>query len=209
MAKLQLPPVYPITASSVGTELDHVAQVREFLSSGIRFFQIREKTMDDRRFHSLLLQIRQLCDQASARFVVNDRVDLAIASGADGVHLGQTDLPVKVARQLLGKRAIVGISTHNREQFLKARGLDVDYVAIGPVYETTTKQSPHPPLGPQFIRQIAAIKRHPLVAIGGINLENAASVWKAGADSVAVISDISAARSPAQRISEYLGLCPQ
>jgi thiamine-phosphate pyrophosphorylase len=209
MAKLELPPVYPITASLVGTELDHVAQVREFLSSGIRFFQIREKTMDDRRFLSLLLQIRQLCDQASAKFVVNDRVDLAIASGADGVHLGQTDLPVKVARQLLGKKAIVGISTHNREQFLKARGLDVDYVAIGPVYETKTKQSPHPPLGHRFIREVAAIKRHPLVAIGGINLENAASVWKAGAESVAAISDISAAPSPAQRISEYLRLCPK
>ena len=209
MSKLELPPVYPITASYVGMEPDHVAQVRKFLSSGIRFFQIREKRMDDRRFHSLLLQIRQLCDQASAKFIVNDRVDLALASGADGVHLGQTDLPVSAARQLLGRQAIVGISTHNREQFLKALEVDVDYVAVGPVYETATKQSSHPPVGHQFIREVSAIKRHPLVAIGGISLETAPRVWEAGAESVAVISDISAASNPEQRISEYLRLCPQ
>ncbi len=209
MAKLELPPIYPVTASSGTTEVDHIAQARDFLSAGIRVFQIREKGMDDRAFCSLLLQIRQLCDQASAKFIVNDRIDLALASGADGVHLGQTDLPVEIARQLLGKDAIVGISTHDRAQFLRAQEMDVDYVAIGPIYETETKQSPYPPLSHQFIREVVELKRHPLVAIGGINLGNVTRVWEAGADSVAVISDIIDAPNPGQRISEYLRLSRQ
>jgi thiamine-phosphate pyrophosphorylase len=206
MANLELPPIYPITASSGTTATDHVAQVREFLSAGVYVFQVREKQMDDRAFCSLLLQIRQVCDQASAQFIINDRIDLALASGADGVHLGQTDLPVDVARRLLGQEAIIGISTHNRTQFLQAQEMDVDYVAIGPIYETGTKESPYPPLTHQFIQEVVKLKRHPLVAIGGISLETAPRVWEAGADSIAVISDIMDAPNPGQRISEYLRL---
>jgi len=206
MANLELPPIYPITASSGTTATDHVAQVREFLSAGVYVFQVREKQMDDRAFCSLLLQIRQVCDQASAQFIINDRIDLALASGADGVHLGQTDLPVDVARRLLGQEAIIGISTHNRIQFLQAQEMDVDYVAIGPIYETGTKESPYPPLTHQFIQEVVKLKRHPLVAIGGISLETAPRVWEAGADSIAVISDIIDAPNPGQRISEYLRL---
>ncbi len=206
MANLELPPIYPITASSGTTATDHVAQVREFLSAGVYVFQVREKQMDDQAFCSLLLQIRQVCDQASAQFIINDRIDLALASGADGVHLGQTDLPVDVARRLLGQEAIIGISTHNRIQFLQAQEMDVDYVAIGPIYETGTKESPYPPLTHQFIQEVVKLKRHPLVAIGGISLETAPRVWEAGADSIAVISDIIDAPNPGQRISEYLRL---
>ncbi|HUV14794.1 MAG TPA: thiamine phosphate synthase [Acidobacteriota bacterium] len=206
MAKLELPPIYPITASSALTGTDHVAQARAFLSAGLCFFQVREKQMDDRTFCALLLQIRQLCDQASAQFIINDRIDLALASGADGVHLGQTDLPVDIARRLLGKDAIIGISTHNRNQFLQAQEMDVDYVAVGPIYRTGTKESPYPPLNHQFIQEVVELKRHPLVAIGGISLETAPRVWEAGADSVALISDIVAAPNPGQRISEYLRL---
>lgn len=206
MAKLVLPPIYPITASSGITETDHVAQAREFLRVGVSFFQVREKQMDDRAFCAMLFQIRQLCDQASAQFIINDRIDLALASGADGVHLGQTDLPVDIARRLLGKDAIIGVSTHNRTQFLEAQKMDVDYVAIGPIYETGTKASPFPPLSHSFIEEVAELKQHSLVAIGGISLKTAFRVWEAGADSIAVISDIIDAPNPGQRISEYLRL---
>lgn len=203
-AKLELLPIYPITASSEDATLDHTVQVRAFLKAGIRLFQVREKRMDDRPYYHQLIEIRRLCDQFSARFLVNDRIDLAQASGADGVHLGQTDLPVAVVRGLLRKNAIVGISTHDRAQFLAAQKMDVDYVALGPVFETGTKRSPYRPLGQEFVREMVQFKRHPLVAIGGINLENAPAVWGAGADSVAVISNILNAPNPEQRICEYL-----
>lgn len=204
MVEMQLMPVYPITASSGETALDHVDQARALLRAGVRLFQVREKALGDRSYLAQLHRIRLLCDQASAQFIVNDRIDLALASRADGVHLGQWDLPAEIARQLLGKDAIVGVSTHDRTQFLKAQEMDVTYVAIGPIYETRTKESTHDPLGPEFIRRISGLKRLPLVAIGGITLENVKPVWEAGADSVAIISDISQAPDPAMRVSEYL-----
>ena len=137
---------------------------------------------------------------------MNDRVDLVLAGGADGVHLGQTDLPVKVARELLGKAALIGLSTHNQDQFLEAQSQDIDYIAIGPIFSTSTKERENPPLGVEAMGRLIADSRYPVVAIGGISLKNAAQVWAAGADSVAVISDIVNAPDPAKRVSQYLAL---
>ncbi|MGW8179542.1 MAG: thiamine phosphate synthase, partial [bacterium] len=151
-----------------------------------------------------LLKIKDLCGQSEAAFLVNDRIDLVLAAGAAGVHLGQTDLPVETARRVLGETAIIGISTHTPQQFLSAQTSDVDYVAVGPIFPTLTKASEYEPLGLDFVYQNAAYKKRPLVAIGGIHLENALQVWRAGADSVAVVSDLANQQDPAARIKDYL-----
>jgi thiamine-phosphate pyrophosphorylase len=199
MRELHLDPLYPITSAP-----DHVRLATEYLKAGIRFFQVRDKLLEDARFYQQLLEISKLCSQFGARFVVNDRVDFAMATGAAGVHLGQTDLPVLEARRLLGEQAIIGISTHNREQFLEAQSAPINYVALGPIFETSTKESANKPLGVEFLREVACERRHPLVAIGGICLENAMEIWRAGADSIAVISDITKSGDPARRIEEFL-----
>ena len=199
MRELHLDPLYPITSSGQ----NHLLLVRTYLETRIQLFQVRDKELDDASLYDQLLQIKELCLQANARFIVNDRVDLALASGADGVHLGQTDLPVDVARRILGEGAIIGISTHNRAQFLEAQQSAADYVALGPIFSSSTKESAFPPLGTQALRELSYEKKRPLVAIGGIQLENVLEVWRSGADSVAVISDIAKAKNPHTRIRSY------
>jgi thiamine-phosphate pyrophosphorylase len=209
MTDIQLAPLYPITASQGVTPFSHVQQAKMFLETGIRFFQVREKTMPDSLLYRELLHIKQLCDEANARFLVNDRVDLALAVEAAGVHLGQNDLPVPVARRLLGEDAIIGVSTHDREQYRIAQESEADYVAIGPIFKTPTKKSEYPALGVNVVQTMAQKKRRPLVAIGGICLETGIELWKAGVDSVAVVSDIATAAEPRKRIQRYLEAWPR
>ena len=147
-----------------------------------------------------------MCELSQARFLVNDRVDLALASKAHGVHLGQTDLPVAAARELLGEDAILGLSTHSRTQFERALQEDIDYLALGPIFTTTSKDSPYPPLGTDLLRQLVTSSPLPVVAIGGITLETTRKVWASGAASVAVISDIVQAECPSDKMTEYLKL---
>jgi len=204
MRHLKLGKVYPITASNNLNGLDHAQLVEQYLKGGTRFLQVREPTLPDSLLYPQLLKIQSLCEPLGAQFLINDRVDLALAAGAHGVHLGQDDLPVRVARDLLGREAIIGLSTHNRQQFLDAQAQDVDYIAMGPVFSTSTKETENPALGVEALGELIADSRYPVVAIGGISLEKAPQVWIAGADSVAVISDIANAEDPAQRVSQYL-----
>ncbi len=153
-----------------------------------------------------MLEVRSLCDPVKAQFLVNNRVDLAMAVKAHGVHLGQEDLPVAIARKILGKEALIGLSTHNRDQFLDAQREDIDYLALGPLFPTTTKATENPPVGVETLRELVAESRVPVVAIGGISLERAEDLWTAGAHSVAVISDITKNADPARRVAEYLAL---
>lgn len=125
--------------------------------------------------------------QAGGTFIVNDRADVALLSGASGVHLGQDDLPAELARRVLTAGQHVGLSTHNRAQFDQAQASSADYIAFGPIFPTTTKERPDPVVGLERLREMRRLTRKPLVAIGGITLDNAASVIEAGADSVAVI----------------------
>ena len=206
MRKLQLGKVYPITDSRNDNALSHLRLAEKFLEGGVRFFQVREKSLPDPLLHEQLLQIKQLCQRFGAQFLINDRVDLALSVQADGVHLGQSDLPVEVARGRLGEKALIGLSTHTPDQFHQAQNRDIDYVAIGPIFPTSTKQSEYPPLGIEPVQDLVAAAGHPVVAIGGIHLGNAAGLWKAGLDSVAVISDIVNAPNPAQRVHSYLEL---
>ncbi len=206
MRHLKLGKVYPITASNNLNGLDHAQLVEQYLKGGSRFLQVREPTLPDSLLYPQLLRIQSLCESLEAQFVINDRADLALAVRAHGVHLGQADLPVRVARDLLGEEAIIGLSTHNRQQFLDAQTQDVDYIAIGPIFSTSNKETENPPLGVAALGALIADSRYPVVAIGGISLEEAPQVWTAGADSVAVISDLANAADPAQRVSQYLSL---
>jgi thiamine-phosphate pyrophosphorylase len=140
------------------------------------------------------------------RIIVNDRPDIAAMIGAGGVHVGQEDLPVEAARAICGSSCWVGVSTHNLAQLREADRTSADYIAVGPIFPTATKENPDPVVGIDFLRSARQETRKPLVAIGGITIESAAEVFRAGADSVAVIRDLLEAPSPGQRAREYLAI---
>jgi len=139
-------------------------------------------------------------------FIVNDRADVANLAGASGVHVGQEDLGVEAARSVIGRDRLVGVSTHNRQQFQQAAATSADYIAVGPIFSTSTKANPDPVVGTDFIRQVRPLTDKPIVTIGGITLGRAAEVIQAGADSVAVIGDILRAPDPGARAHQYLEL---
>ena len=138
--------------------------------------------------------------------MLNDRADVASAAEASGVHVGQEDLRAEAARSVIGTGKLLGVSTHNLEQFKEAAATSADYVAVGPLFSTSTKANPDPVVGIEFIRSVRALTGKPIVAVGGITLERAAEVIQAGADSVAVISDILLAPDPGQRARQYVEL---
>jgi thiamine-phosphate pyrophosphorylase len=152
---------------------------------------------------------RQLIERVApggVRVIVNDRPDIAAMVEAGGVHVGQHDLPADEARRICGPSCWVGVSAHNIEQLRAADLTSVDYVAVGPVFPTSTKENPDPVIGLEFLRVARRATRKTLVAIGGITVESAGEVFRAGADSVAVIRDLVAAPDPASRAAEYLSI---
>jgi len=167
---------------AVGTAVAAVA------AGGVRIVQFRAKGLPDRRLFTLATEAAAAAREAGVLLVVNDRADVARMLGADGVHVGQDDLPPREVRRLLPSGSILGLSTHGLGQLDAARDEPVDYVAIGPVFPTRTKADPHPVVGLEIVRRARQRTRRPLVAIGGITAENARSVVEAGADGVAVIS---------------------
>jgi thiamine-phosphate pyrophosphorylase len=189
----RFPRVYPIT--DVGLSgLSHAEQVKRLSAGGATLVQLREKNLSPAEFYLEARAAIEIARQNDLRIIINDRVDIAAALDADGVHLGQGDLPPQAARDLLGKAAIIGFSTHNVEQAREALHLPINYLAIGPVFETRTKKDTEPVVGLDAIRELRGIAGDlALVAIGGITAENAREVLDAGADSVAVISGLLAA----------------
>ena len=186
----RLPKIYPITDAAISS-LTHAEQVAHLLSGGASLIQLREKNKSARDFFDDALAAMRLAQAADATLIINDRVDIALALGASGVHLGQTDMPVHAARQLLGPAAIIGHSTHTLDQVRDALVLPINYLAFGPVFSTTTKRNPDPVAGLDQLRQAKALAGHlPLVAIGGIRQSNMADVFATGADSAAIISEI-------------------
>ena len=184
----RIPRVYPLT-DVVISGLSHAEQVKRLAAGGATIIQLREKTMAACDFYNEAKAAVEIARNTGIRLIINDRVDIALAVGADGVHLGQDDLPVESARALLGPSAIIGLSTHNLQQAEKARSLPVSYIALGPIFTTRTKSNPDPELGLSRLQQISKVmKSIPLVAIGGITPQNATDVIAAGADSVAQIS---------------------
>jgi thiamine-phosphate pyrophosphorylase len=179
----------------------------ELADAGVRLMQLRDKRASPRDIH---LQTREFVEHLSprgVRLIVNDRADIAAMAGAGGVHVGQEDLAVEEARRICGPPpAWVGVSTHNLDQLREAARTSADYIAVGPLFPTTTKANPEPVVGIEFLREARGLTRKPIVAIGGITVERAADVFRAGADSVAVIRDLALARDPGARAREYLAI---
>lgn len=183
-----LPKVYPITDQRIAG-ISHAEQVSQFAAGGARLVQVREKYLPSGDFYSAAVDAVAAGRPNGIKIIINDRVDIALASAADGVHLGQHDLPPVLARKLLGDAAVIGLSTHNLRQAVEASRQPVDYIGVGPIFPTMTKSDPDPVVGLDNLAAIRdAVGPLPIVAIGGITLENASEVLNAGADSVALVS---------------------
>jgi thiamine-phosphate pyrophosphorylase len=182
--------LYPLTDRRF-SGLSHAEQVSLLAQGGATLIQLREKTLSPREFYGAAAAALRVASESGVRIIINDRVDIALALQADGVHLGQDDLSPEAARGILGPEAIIGFSTHTLEQASAAMYMPIDYVAIGPIFGTSTKEKADLPLLLDGLRRVRnAVSTKPLVAIGGVTLENSAAVLSAGADAVAVISEI-------------------
>jgi len=184
----RLPKIYPLTDVGL-TGLTHAEQVRRLAKGGATLIQLRDKTSGAREFLESARAAVIAAGECGVKLIINDRADIAVAVGADGVHLGQDDLPVSAARELLGTKAIIGLSTHSLSQAEAATKLAIDYLALGPVFSTSTKNDTAPELGLTGLTEVRnRIAEFPLVAIGGITVDRALEVLHAGANSLAVIS---------------------
>jgi len=178
----------------------------QLLDGGAGILQLRAKGLGSGDFLRLACRIRGLAKERGAIFIVNDRADIAVASGADGLHLGQSDIPVEEARRLLGQGKLIGLSTHDLIQARRAEEKAADYISFGPVFATTTKVNAEPPLGLKALCEARSIIQKPLVAIGGINKENLCGVLGCGVDAVAIISHILKSEEPGEKAGEIISL---
>jgi thiamine-phosphate pyrophosphorylase len=182
-----------ITDPTLAPGRDHVSIAQAALAGGADMIQLRDKAGNLRDLLSQARAIQALCRSHGATFIVNDRLDLALAAGADGLHVGQEDLPADAARRLLGPARILGVSTHNPQQAQAAVKAGADYIGFGPMFPTGTKDTGYTPRGLEGLREVRAAVALPILAIGGIGLETVADVIAAGATAPAVISAIVAA----------------
>lgn len=186
----ELPTIYPITDARLAN-LSHAEQVKRLIEGGAQIIQLREKYSAPKDFYEDAKTALEIARDAKVKIVINDRVDIALALEADGVHLGQDDFGCERARKILGEKALIGFSTHSVEQAVEALKLPIDYIAIGPVFATKTKEDPAETVGTEGVKKVReAIRNLPLVAIGGITLESFREVLQAGADSVAIVGDL-------------------
>ena len=188
--RLELPRIYPITDRYL-SGLSHADQAAQLIAGGARLIQLREKELSAADFFRDAQAALSIARAARVKLIINDRVDIALALGADGVHVGQDDFPVPAARKLLGPAALIGFSTHNLEQAAAALTLPIDYVAFGPVFPTATKENPDPTTGLAQLEKVRAlVGSMPLVAIGGLTSLTIPKALAAGADSAAVVSQL-------------------
>jgi thiamine-phosphate pyrophosphorylase len=207
MLSLSLPPLYAILDPEQTKGRSPESVLRELLEGGVTLLQLRVKTMAPREFFELARTVRSQTRARGCRLIVNDRVDIALACDADGVHLGQEDLPLNSGKKLMHEK-IVGISTHDIEQAKEAERSGADYIGFGPMFSTTTKATGYGARGVEMLRQIRAAVKLPIVAIGGINERNVREVWQAGADSAAIITDILGADDVAAKVRRILASQP-
>ncbi len=185
---------------SLGRPLEEI--VEGSVAGGVTMVQLREKDAPTGEFVALAKRLKAVLAPLGIPLIINDRVDVALAADADGVHIGQSDMPYEDARRLLGAEKIIGLSVENFEDLERANALDVDYVGISPVYGTPTKSDTAEPFGLEGLRRAVAMSAHPTVAIGGMNASTIAEVMQAGADGVAVVSAICSAPSPRKAAEE-------
>lgn len=201
--RLVLPRMYVILdATLLNNSPYNCAQ--ELAAAGVRLLQYRDKAASARALLQTSRRLVSSLNSCGCSLIVNDRPDVAVLAGATGVHVGQEDLDPEQARAVVGEEMWVGVSTHNVEQFGRAAATSANYIAVGPIFATASKANPDPVVGLELIRQVRPLTHKPIVAIGGITLERAASVIAAGADSVAVIRDVLCAAKPAEQARRYL-----
>lgn len=178
--------------------------VKEAVEGGVTMVQLREKDIDTRDFIALALKLKDILKPYGVPLIINDRVDVALASDADGVHIGQSDIPYAMARKLLGPSKIIGLSVENFEQIEEANSLDVDYIGVSPVFATPTKTDTAAPFGLEGLKEAVRMSVHPTVGIGGMNERTAADVMACGTDGIAVVSAIVCAPDPKESSKNLL-----
>ena len=181
--------------------------VEEAVKGGVTMVQLREKHCPTREFIELAVRLMEKLHLTGIPLIINDRLDIALAANADGLHIGQNDIPYAIARRLLGQDKIIGLSVENMEQVQEANKLDVDYIGISPIFSTKTKNDTMKPFGLEGIRHVKAITCHPAVAIGGINVSNVRQIMEAGANGIAIVSAIMSADDPmkaAQQLKQQI-----
>ncbi|HVJ49682.1 thiamine phosphate synthase [Desulfitobacterium sp.] len=182
--------LYALTSEPHSLGRSNIEVAKEILNAGIKILQYREKNKKARQMYEECLVIREMTREAGALFIVNDHLDIAIAVDADGVHVGQDDLPVKWVRKIIGPSRIIGVSTHSPEQAQKAVADGADYIGVGPIYATHTKTDVCDPVGLEYLRYVVENIDLPFVAIGGIKEHNLAEVLQNGAQTVALVTEI-------------------
>ena len=200
---LVFPRLYAIIDPTLLT-ISELELAETLAGSGVELVQYRNKTGSSRQFFDVSRQLSTALAPLGVRLIVNDRPDIALLAGAGGVHVGQEDLSVEDARAVCGADCWVGVSTHTLEQLAAADRTPADYIAFGPIFTTATKKNPDPVVGTELLRRARQLTKKPLVAIGGITLDRAAEVFRAGADSLAVIRDLNCVPNPGVRAREYL-----
>ena len=186
---VKLPPLYAILDPEQTRSRPAERVLAALLEAGVSILQLRVKSLPPVDFLELAKQARAVTRAHGCQLIINDRVDIALACGADGVHLGQDDLPLSAGRKLMGQK-IIGISTHDLDQARAAERAGADYIGFGPMFGTRTKATGYEARGPEMLQQIRRAVTLPIVAIGGITEDNVQEVWQAGADSVAIIGDV-------------------
>jgi len=193
--------LYVITESAISKGRNNEEIVREAIAGGAEIIQLREKNWDKNKVKGEAIKLLKVCKENNILFILNDYVDVALEIGADGVHLGQSDMPIKEAREISGNKLIIGLSTHSVDQAIKADKEDVDYITIGPIYKTRVKDYT---VGTNIINQIINKINKPLIAIGGINKNNIDSVLEQGVKSIAVISTVVSSDDVKESVKELV-----
>ena len=194
--------VYLVTDTATQGQYDHIELTRMAIEGGVSVVQFRDKQMPPREAVDVIREMVTICEHAGATLMVNDRVDLAMAAGAHGVHLGQNDLPVREARRLMEAEKIIGGTASNLEEAQQVELAGADYLGFGHIYPTTTKQKDYAPRGPDMLKQVCETLDIPVIAIGGIDATNAANVLEQGAAGYAVSSAICRADKPVDAARE-------
>ncbi len=185
--------------SRAGNEND----VRQAVACGVEVVQYRNKNAETRQMYEEAVRLREICRDSGSIFLINDRVDIALAAEADGVHLGQSDMPCVAARKLLGSEKIIGVTVHSLAEALQAESMGADYLGVSPIFQTATKLDAGKPAGIRLIEELRALVEMPLIAIGGINHSNADEVVSAGADGLCAISCVVAKENVRDEIKKF------
>lgn len=196
--------MYLVTDRGLAGDRDILDIVTEAVKGGVTMVQLREKDTDTREFVDLAIRMKAVLRPYGVPLIINDRLDVALACDADGVHIGQSDMPYGIARKMLGPDKIIGLSVENMDELIEANELDVDYIGVSPVYSTATKTDTEEPFGLDGLRKAVQLSRHPNCGIGGMNARTAADVMACGTDGIAVVSAIVCAPDPCKASQDLL-----